>query len=395
MWMHLVYLKLELKRACKRLPHLYAGAIILLAMAGVIALLSSRMLYGDQVVGRVPVGVSVPQKDVLARQAVQMISSLESVESVCDFQYMDRETCLRELDRGNLYAVLDVPEGFVEGIMNGTNIPVKVWLSEDAGAEGKLFQELADAGALTLSASQAGIYAGNELYQTMGLHEAVRQLEADLNKKYMDYSLGRAGYFRHQSVQATGDVSTSEFYMISVYVLFLFLGAIPVSGYLLPAKHVMRRKLKLFGIGKGYQAAVKVLAVGMLLSAATLPVLTAAVWTGLAEGSRFLAAAWLLSCIGAAAVVVLVYELAGSLLGGIMLLFFVITAQHFLAGGFLPLVFLPASVQNMAAWLPSAILMDTIKMAVTMTWEWETVLECGALIGGAWLLAMLAEVIRS
>ena len=76
MWVHLIFLKLELKRACKRLPHLYAGAIMLFVMAGVIALLSSRMLYGDQVVGRVPVGVSVPQKDVLARQAVQMISSL-------------------------------------------------------------------------------------------------------------------------------------------------------------------------------------------------------------------------------------------------------------------------------------------------------------------------------
>ena len=67
--------------------------------------------------GRVAVGVSVPEEDELARQVVAMISSLESVGSVCDFQYMDRESCLRELKNGNLYAVLDVPEGFVRDIM--------------------------------------------------------------------------------------------------------------------------------------------------------------------------------------------------------------------------------------------------------------------------------------
>lgn len=394
MWMHLVYLKLELKRAWKRLPHLYAGAIMLLFMAGVIALLSSRMLYGDQVVGRVAVGVSLPREDVLAKQVIKMISSLESVGSICDFEYMDRESCFEELDKGKLYAVLDVPEGFVEAIMNGTNIPVKVWLSEDGGVEGKLFRELADAGALTLSASQAGIYAGNELYHIMGLEEAIGELERDLNERYMDYSLGRAGYFRYQDVRATGDVSTAQFYKISVYVLFLFLGAIPVSGYLQPLKRAVRQKLKVSGIGTGYQVAVKMTAMGFLLAAGTLPVLLAAMWLGQADGSLILAAVWVLSCGTAGAVVVLLYQLAGNLLGGIMLLFFVITIQHFLAGGFLPLVFLPASLQRIAVWLPSSVLMNTMKMAVTMTWEWKHVLGCGVFIGGSWILGMMAEVRR-
>ena len=66
--MRLVYWKLELKRAYKRLPHLYAGAIMLFFLAAVIALLSSRLLYGGQVVGRVAVGVSVPEEDQLEKR---------------------------------------------------------------------------------------------------------------------------------------------------------------------------------------------------------------------------------------------------------------------------------------------------------------------------------------
>ncbi len=155
--MRLVYWKLELKRAYKRLPHLYAGAIMLFFLAAVIALLSSRLLYGGQVVGRVAVGVSVPEEDQLARQVVKMISSLESVGSVCDFQYMDRESCLSMLEKGKLYAVLDVPEGFVRDIMNGANTPVDVWFGPDAGVEGQLFKELTDAAWRRPSGSWSGI----------------------------------------------------------------------------------------------------------------------------------------------------------------------------------------------------------------------------------------------
>ncbi|MCI8518177.1 MAG: ABC transporter permease [Hungatella sp.] len=392
--MSLIYLRLELKRAWRRLPHLLAGAIMLLFLAGMVALLASRMLYGDQAVGRVAVGVSVPRDDRLAKQVIKMISSLDSVESICDFQYMERETCLEKLEDGSLYAVLDVPEGFVESIMNGTNMPVKVWLAENTGPEGKLFEELADAGALTLSASQAGIYAGNELYQGLGLSEAIGQLEWDLNRRYLDYSLERTGYFRHQKVSATGDVSTAEFYMVSMYVLFLFLSAIPVSGYLKPVAKVTGQKLKMAGVGPGSRTGARILGMTFLMAAVTLPVTAAAAAAGLTEWSLFLAVSWCLSCLTASAAVVVVYQMAGGLLGGIMVLFLVITGQHFLAGGFWPLVFLPESIQRAALWLPSGILMNTMKMAVTQEWDFKSVTACLVLLAGSWMLGTVAEVRR-
>ena len=392
--MHLVYLKLELKRAYKRLPHLYAGAIMLLLLAGVIALLAGRMLYGGQVVGKVAVGASVPEEDVLAKQVMKMVSSLESVNSICDFQYMDRESCLERLDRGEFYAVLDVPEGFVQDVMNGVNTPVKVWLTDHAGVEGKLFQELTDAGAVILSAGQAGIYAGNELYYMLGLEDAIGELEWELNRRYMDYSLSRTVYFRHRKVQATGDVSVPEFYGASMYVLFLFLSAIPVSGYLLPMKTVTVQKLKMRGIGIGCQTGVRIGAMGLLMAAATGPVLIFLIAGEHVKAGPILGAAWLMTCVTAASVVVFLYQAAGSLLGGIMLLFLVITGQHFLAGGFLPSVFLPATIRKAGPWLPSGILMDVVKTAITQKWSWRCGICCLVLTAAAWLAGAAVEVRR-
>ena len=220
MQMHLVYLKLEIKRAWKRFWQFCAGAAALLVLAGAAALMAGRLLYDGQAVGRVAVGVFLPQEDALedqtiknlGEQVMKMVTSLESVGSVCDFQRMDRETCLEKLEEGSLYAVLDIPERFVEDIISGANTPVKVWLREDTGAEGALFKEVADAGALILSAGQAGIYAGGELFYGLGIQEAVKQMEVDLNWRYMDYSLGRTKYFRHMRVQAAEDVSTEELF---------------------------------------------------------------------------------------------------------------------------------------------------------------------------------------
>ena len=126
---------------------------------GAVALLAGKLLYGEAAAGRISVGVVLPEDDRLAKQAVSMISSLESVKSMCDVSYLDREEALGKLREGELYAVMEVPEGFIQDIINGTNTPVTVILPENAGTESRIFKELTDAGATILGASQAGIYA--------------------------------------------------------------------------------------------------------------------------------------------------------------------------------------------------------------------------------------------
>lgn len=133
------------------------------------ALLAGKALYGGQAAGRITVGVALPENDILAKQVTSMLSSLESVKSICDLSYMSREECLEGMENGELLAALLVPEGFVQDIMSGVNTPVPVLLPENAGVESRIFKELADAGAQTLSAAQAGIYAGDEVLGPVSL----------------------------------------------------------------------------------------------------------------------------------------------------------------------------------------------------------------------------------
>lgn len=249
MKIRLFYLKLELKRALKCLPLMAAGAAVLMFFMGAAALLAGKALYGGQAAGRITVGVVLPENDILAKQVTSMLSSLESVKSICDLSYMSREECLEGMENGELLAALLIPEGFVQDIMSGVNTPVPVLLPENAGVESRIFKELADAGAQTLSAAQAGIYAGDEVLDRFHCSEARAQLERDLNRLYLEYSLPRGELFRKTAVSASGDVKPVVFYAISLFILALMLSAIPVSGFLQPLDPVLRRQLLLAGVG--------------------------------------------------------------------------------------------------------------------------------------------------
>lgn len=390
----LVYLKLELKRACKKLPHIIAGAIVLLLLAGTVAFLAGRMLYGEQAAGRITVGVVLPETDAVARKAVSMVSSLESVKSICDFEYMDMEESMKMLQEGRLYAVMEVPEGFVQDIMNGTNTPVRVILPKGAGLESRIFKELTDAGAKTLGASQAGIYAGDELCVLEGMTDSIPQLEADLNRMFMGYSLPRMDYFKNVRVTATGDVDTFHFYGISAAVLFLLLCAIPVSAYLAPAGLAMKQKLSIIGIGNATVIGVRILGLGLLMAAVALPASLAAAGLGWFEWSLPAMLSIGAVCLSVSSMVVFLYQAAGSLMGGVMLLFLTVTAMHFLAGGFLPLVFLPVSFRDAAVVLPSYIFMEGVKMAVTSAWSLAVFFKLAAVAVVCYLLSLMVEVGR-
>lgn len=200
----LIYLKMELKRVLRVIPYFLAGATVLTLLLGTVALSAGTLIYGDRAVGKITIGMILPEDGAAARRVLGMLESLDSVGSVCEFVYVDRETGKKGLADGEFYCLMDVPGTFVQDIMNGTNTPVTIIFPEHAGTEAAVLKALTDSAAHTLGVSQAGIYAADELCLANGHPEAVAQVEADLNRIYLRYSASREGYFGKQTVSAAG-----------------------------------------------------------------------------------------------------------------------------------------------------------------------------------------------
>ena len=94
---------------------------------------------GTRLYERIVVGVVLPEDDRLAGKAMSMAASLESVGSLCDFVTVDEKTAENGLENGEFYAVMKIPEGLIESIMDGTNLPVRVVFPGEGFCRGPYF----------------------------------------------------------------------------------------------------------------------------------------------------------------------------------------------------------------------------------------------------------------
>lgn len=379
----LTILKIEIKRALKSIPYFLAGAVVLAVLAGTIAFSANRMLYGDKSVGAIQVGVSVPEEDRGAKWIMSMVSSLESVSSLCEFVYLDEEEGRRQMEQGEIYALMLIPDQLLEGIMNGTNEPVTIVFPEQAGLEASVFRELTDAGTEILKTAQAAVYGADELLTDMGRRDQISQAESDLNRLYLKYALSRSVYFKTEQVSASGDVTTEVFYGISCAVMAVLLLGIPAAGFLRPFSPVMEKKLYLSGFSRPLRLWARTIVLALLFALATAVPFFLCLGEGMFQSGLASVPVWLLICLCASGWVILIYEAGRGTLAGVSILFLSTVVMMFMSGGLIPSVFLPEAVSEAGRFTPVFCLMEAVKWMVSEDMS-----------GGAGQLASWAPVFR-
>ena len=224
-------------------------------LIGMAAFSASKVLYGETSLKKIEVGVVLPEDDALSEKITKMIASLDSVESLCDFSYLEHDEAFQKMKSGELQAVFEVPSGMARGILDGTNQPATIWFPDERGLEGAVFRELAESGSSMLGTSQAAIYAANECLNIQGVPEQISVSEQDLNRIFLKYAMNREALFRKKTVSAAGNVSTAVFYGISGIVFLMILTGIPAAPFLAPqtlSVAELRKRLKLKDGGETY-----------------------------------------------------------------------------------------------------------------------------------------------
>ena len=196
---YMIYLLLTGKRLLRQLPYFLAGLAVMVLLVGMAAFSASKVLYGETSLKKIEVGVVLPEDDALSEKITKMIASLDSVESLCDFSYLEHDEAFQKMKSGELQAVFEVPSGMARGILDGTNQPATIWFPDESGLEGAVFRELAESGSSMLGTSQAAIYAANECLNIQGVPEQISVSEQDLNRIFLKYAMNREALFRKKT----------------------------------------------------------------------------------------------------------------------------------------------------------------------------------------------------
>lgn len=377
----LVYLKLEIKKAFTAFGHMLMGAITLMFLIGIIAFSATKLLYQDTVVQKMTVAVVQQEESNLSTLALNTIASMESIQGICEFVFMEMEEAVEALEKRELYAILVLPEQLIEGIMDGKNTSAIVILPDNMGIEAAVFKEVTDAGAVMLGSAQAGIYAVDDYLRQHDMAGSVEEAEYILNKVYLGSALSREDYFSQIEVSVTGSLNTVEYYISYGIIFFLLLCGIPCATILKEDGTALRNKLRFSGIHNLEMVIAKIIAIALLLLfvmvlLGSIILVTVYIVTGKSAGiSIFSIFLLFLITLAAASMLVFIFKVSGNPVGGVMLLFITSIVMIFCSGGFIPSAFLPETIRNISPWLPTTILGNQVGSILTGIYSFGNTLK--------------------
>lgn len=391
--------KLHGKRYIRLVPTILLETLLFALIVLGIGAYASKALYGEKTIGEIRVGV-VASENEMTELLLSFVESMDSMKDTVSFTLLSGEQARSQLKGGDIYAAVILPDGLVEGILSGENIPARILLGNSRGrVETEVFVQLAGAGARLLTTAQAGIYAADRLCREMERLDLIGQSEDDLNQAYLNYALGRSSLLREREVDALNGGSLTDYYGVSLFLAFLtFVG----TGFGKAMQVRVSERERIFqarGVGAigRYLADVTAFA-GVFAFIGSLMGVPVFLWLSGKAGSTFhVSFCWLwmvVICAGAGIFLRMLFQITGNGTGGIAAVFLFLLICMLASGIVIPPAFLPVWAEQFGKHLPYKGWMDELTAALqgrmTGRLMWQTMARMGAfLVPGA-----LAAVIR-
>ena len=352
------FFRLEMKRYAKAVPIVFLESILFGIMILVFGIFASKYVYGEQAIGKIKVGIVSIEDEKLSGMLVDFVSSMDSMKESCSFEMMDEAAAYEGLKNGSIYAAVILPEGLIDGIMNGQNIPAKVVFgTSHSRMETDVFSELAKAGGRLLATAQAGIYAADELCILSEHGDWIGETEDYLNRAYLQYALNRDRVFDAVEVQATGNYSLLQYYCSALLLVFLSFIGLTLAGFSNGTRTAVCRIMEAKGFARGWQLFLDVFAYTMIFTLsgmvpAVLFLQGTAQKTGFTIMSFSGIAGTLMVLFAMGLLIRLLVMITGSHTAGLGVSFLVLLILMIGSGLFIPQAFLPPIAERVGNYLP-------------------------------------------
>lgn len=360
------YAALQLKRAARLLPFVLAVALILFGALLAVFRAVLQKAESDDAQNAMLVRVAItgdtdyPYFDLILSAVKNFDTSRYAIEIV----KTDEEQAKKELEAGRLAAYAILPDDFIEEALCGRIKTITYVTTTGSVDTMSLFkEEVTEVISGILAESQKGVYGIGEALDNNGHSDISGDRLNELNLKYIDLILDRSKLYKTETVEAVGEDMPFQIDLFSgIAVLFVFLTSLPYALLYVKRDVALHQTMAARGFSPtaqllceyaAYAAAVFALFFAVLAAMAPF---TGAELAGIPGGARLVlfAVELLPVIVTVAAFGFMVFELAGNLVSGVLLHFFLSLALCYVSGCLYPLHAFPQSVQDTAVYLPAA-----------------------------------------
>lgn len=363
-----VWLRTEWKRMRACIPGLALKAVILAVVVSMTAFCAYR-IWSRNETEPVKIGYIAPD-DKLTSLALTYIKHMDALKGWCSLSEMSSlEEGQEALQQQELAALIVLPEHVVEGIMDGTNEPAKLYLSGHSKALGYVFEELANAGIGMLAVAQAQIYATDDILSQAGIdRQEIEQQYQQIDMHNLNLVMNRSMLWREDSISATGTAGAAVYYNSAFLTCIMLIAGLFFGQYCRRTKEEERMTCYRLNVSYIVQAIGRN-GITAILTAMLLVIPYLATWIPSCgswipsweiTGRNIILLLLLLLCSGA--YTQLVYSLTRRANTTMLITCMSGLIQGYLSGCFLPSAILPQIVGKIAQFIPATY----IKVAFTM-----------------------------
>lgn len=360
-----IYLRLQFKRMAMAFPAVFCMTVILAGGIGLLVWMQVRLSRDADGQQKVNLGIVGDAEESYLGMGIYVLENLDASRYTINFSHLEEEEAKTQLEMGKINGYIRIPEGFVESVVSGENLPVTfVAGGSQAGIGSALVLELADTISEIITQSQAGLYCQQEFYLRQGELETIYQDMDELNLRYFDMILNRNQMYDIQLVGGRMELSAAGYYFCAMLLAFFLLWGMNCGTLLVKKDMAMPKVLSASGLGAwaqiagefaaylgfmlmNYAGITGILMIGMKIAGMPLPEVGS---TGELLGFCF--RIWpVLLCV--AALQFLLYSVVSGLISGLLLNFISAAALGYLSGCFYPVSYFPRMLRNLAGVLPT------------------------------------------
>lgn len=357
----------QLKRVLRFLPlQVGAGLVICVCVGVPAAVLVAR--GADEGQDRYRIGLVGDVSDSYLGFGFAALQSMDDSRFMIELKEMSAEEAEEALLRGELTAVVQVPENFVDSIVSGQNDTRVTYetLQGQKGLGSMVMGEIAEVASTLVTASQSAIYGMQYTLYEQGSADRIAQETDRLNLMLINFVLSRSGFSEVEVLGYADGFSLEAYYFCRILLLLLLLAGLSGGVFFLYKKTALAGMLKAGGVGALPQIAGEYLAyLGFLCAGFILPACLLALgleretfllpeWEG-RGASPFLALLPYLFLTAAmfAALQLFLCELADGIVNGLLLQLICGVGMGYLAGCFYPSAFFPTRLRLAGEILPA------------------------------------------
>ena len=346
-------IRTDLRRALHILPATILYTLLFLLVSLVIIKNGEQLFFNPNKYERVPVGLYMPGDSTDTRFGFQLMEEMQTFRETMDIhEYKSEEEGRRDLESGQLTALIMIPEDFVSTVMSGQNDPVRILFKGDDTLEEHIINDLLLSSADMLGTAQAAEYTVRTVNQAPGIDtEAGEAFAGNVASNNLAYVVARESLFEVESFDSLNAFPLTRQLAGSYTILVLSFLCFILTHFYQGKKEAYVIRQRGAGVGRFGIAVSEWISTLLLLYAAYLVIFLGLLVSGLSPDPLSLVLIIPVLMLLGGFILLLSYSVRSPVYANLVILVGIILLMY-LSGGLIPLDFLPKFLQDMSHWNP-------------------------------------------